>query len=119
MLFAQFNPSISQLIDNIHLPLNVMTDVESLRLVLSANKQQHLLQFWDQLNQDHKQLLFKDLSSIDFAKVCKSFEQTINSENETNEKIDDLLEPLSSQVNQSITRTSPETIQLYRESGEQ
>lgn len=94
-----------------------MSNVESLRQVLTDHNQQHLLRFWDQLNDEEKQLLYNDLMNIDFAKVCKIFEQTINCENGNNEKIDDLLEPLSSEVNQSITRTSSQTLRLYRESG--
>lgn len=94
-----------------------MSDIESVRQVLSQYSQQHLLQFWDQITEEQKQLLYKDIKSIDFAKVCKAFEVTVNSENEQSEKIDDLLEPLSPQVHESITRTTKDKLHSYRENG--
>ena len=92
--------------------------MENVRQVLSENSQQHLLHFWDQLNEEQKKLLYKDLKSLNLSKVCQIFEVTVNSENQQNEKIDDLLEPLSPQVHESITRTTKEKLQSYRENGQ-
>lgn len=93
-----------------------MTDVNSLRNKLKEHNQQHLLQFWDQLNKQEQELLYNDLKSINFDKVCKAFKQS-NPNSDQNEKIDDSLQPLSSDVHQSITRTSNEKLKVFREEG--
>jgi len=93
-----------------------MTDLSSLRNQLKDHKQEHLLQFWDQLDNEQQELLYHDLKSIKFDKVCKAFQET-NPNSDQNEKIDDLLQPLSSEVHESITRTSTEKLKTYRENG--
>jgi UDP-N-acetylglucosamine/UDP-N-acetylgalactosamine diphosphorylase len=95
-----------------------MTDLNSLRNQLNEHKQQHLLQFWDQLNKEQQELLYNDLKSINYEKVCKAFQESNPSGDlSANQKIDDLLQPLTSDVHESITRTSNEKLKIYREKG--
>jgi len=95
-----------------------MTDLNSLRNQLKEHKQQHLLQFWEQLNKEQQELLYNDLKSINFEKVCKAFQESnISGDLSGNQKIDDLLQPLTSDVHESITRTSNEKLKIYREKG--
>lgn len=100
-----------------------MNDVNNLRQQLQTCDQEHLLQFWDQITGEQQELLFNDLKSINFDEVTKIFRENIadgESNGESNgETIDDLLEPLSNQVHQSITTTSKEKLNEYKEEGEQ
>lgn len=81
--------------------------------------QKHLLQFWDQLSGEEKNLLHADLLSIDFERVNRIFTETTASTNDesNHELLDDLLQPLSNDVHESITRTSKEQLKKYREEG--
>lgn len=96
-----------------------MNDVNNLRQQLQTCGQEHLLQFWDQLTGEQQELLFNDLKSINFDEVTKIFRENIADGESNGETIDDLLEPLSNQVHQSITTTSKEKLNEYREEGEQ
>ena len=70
-------------------------DLQSLKEELDRFGQQHLLQFWDTLTDDQKQLLYKDLRSIDYAEVTRVFRQSTTAQPNDDGAIDDaLLEPL-------------------------
>ena len=60
--------------------LDVFTRMEmvNLRRELKQNNQEHLLQHWESLNEKQKSTFCKDLRNIDFAKINRWFDKTIN-----------------------------------------
>ncbi|XP_054162647.1 UDP-N-acetylhexosamine pyrophosphorylase-like [Oppia nitens] len=95
-----------------------MCDKTSVEQLLEIYGQKHLTAFWDQITEEQRKLLLNDLNSIKFDKVCRAFKETEETDKDgQNKSIDDLLEPLSSQVHQSITRSSKETLNAFRETG--
>ena len=92
-------------------------DIEKLRRDLKENNQDHLLQHWETLNEDEQSKFFKDLRNIDFAKVNRSFEKTIN-EAKTSEKKDEKLQPVpSEQVGCAIGTENQNQLNSWREKG--
>ncbi|XP_023218647.1 UDP-N-acetylhexosamine pyrophosphorylase-like [Centruroides sculpturatus] len=91
--------------------------MEVLRSNLEKYGQQHLLQFWNQLNNERQQMLLNDILSIDFEDVLSSYEQTCRITNNNGEKLDNLIQPIPTE-NHGIFSITPDTkIQEYRLEG--
>jgi len=88
-------------------------DVEKLRQQLQEYGQEHLLQFWPQLDEDERQELVRSIQEINLAEVIKFFRHTIQSANNDEEKLDEHLQPIPSELHGAITRTSPELLRHY------
>jgi len=69
-------------------------DVEKLRQQLQEYGQEHLLQFWPQLDEDERQELVRSIQEINLAEVIKFFRHTIQSANNDEEKLDEHLQPI-------------------------
>ena len=92
-------------------------DLQSLKKQLKVYDQEHLLSFWDELTDDQKTYLFRDLSTIDFKEVSNIFHETFLTP--TQEVFDEsLLEPLPKHVHESVVRSNSETLNSYRSQGE-
>lgn len=97
-----------------------MTDLAGLRDKLVQHQQQHLLSFWDDLTDDEKHLLYKDLSAIDFNEISRIWKEAgvgDKSSPKTEESLPNL-DPLPKEVHESVVRSSSETLKSYRREGE-
>jgi len=81
-------------------------NVESLRARLAEYGQEHLLTFWDQLDEDAQRKLYGELDDLDLAEVTEYFQRTIATLNEATEKLDDRMEPLTADQCGSIFKVS-------------
>ena len=52
-----------------------MRDKEDLLASLATFEQQHLLDFWDELDAEYREILAEDVAQIDFRQVAKLFER--------------------------------------------
>jgi len=88
-------------------------DVEELRQQLQQFGQEHLLQFWPKLNQDERQELLHSIQEINLGEVIDFFRHTIQAANNDEEKLDEHLQPIPSELHGAVTRTSPELLRHY------
>uniref|UniRef100_A0A1W7R9C3 UDP-N-acetylglucosamine diphosphorylase n=1 Tax=Hadrurus spadix TaxID=141984 RepID=A0A1W7R9C3_9SCOR len=91
--------------------------MEVLRSDLNKYGQQHLLQFWDQLNGEQQECLKNDISSIDLREVTSAYQETINQTCNGVQKLDDLLEPIPKENHGSVSGTSKAELKEYRNEG--
>ena len=78
-------------------------DVTELRKKLEKFNQEHLLTFWDELNNEQKNILFEELNQLDFNYVTESFERcTSNMNNKT--FLPGKMEPLPSNTGSLIIK---------------
>ena len=76
-------------------PISPEMDVEKLRSDLEDNNQGHLLKHWNILNETEQQTFYRDLKSIDLAKLNQSFKKTTEeAEASKREKKDEKLQPI-------------------------
>ncbi|KAG8238241.1 hypothetical protein J437_LFUL018186 [Ladona fulva] len=94
-----------------------MSDFVGLKNVLAKYGQQHLLQFWDELDEDEKHELLEDLSEIDFEYVSNLFRKAMEMPKEELEKLDERLQPIPADWRGSITKTGPDTLSKYENIG--
>lgn len=82
--------------------------------LLNKYHQQHLLSFSAKNTEKENEELLEDIQNVNFPMLCKDeyFSNTQNSES-----IDKFIEPLDSNIHQSIRRTSKEDIENYRKIG--
>ena len=71
-------------------------DLPELQERLDKYDQSHLLAHWNDLNEDEKSALFKELSELDFDYVTQSFERCVVDLNAKAEKLDDRMKPVPS-----------------------
>merc|ERR1712025_323196 len=90
---------------------NIM-DIDTLRSKLTAAGQEHLLQFWEELNTDEKQALYNELSELDLDEVLEYFQRTVAEMSSAGEKLDDKMQPLTeSQCGSMASSTDRELAQ--------
>lgn len=90
-------------------------DISALTQELHQHGQGHLLDHWDTLTDDEKKHFYQDLKSIDFAKVCRIFdESTKTNESSLDEKS---LEPLPDDVLEGVTKCTAQQLENYRKVG--
>ena len=92
-------------------------DHDKLRRDLKENNQEHLFEHWDSLTDDQQCVFYRDLRNIDFAKMNRSFEKTMN-EAKTCEKKDEKLQPVPpGQVGSAIGAENQNKVDSWRDKG--
>ncbi|KAL3842150.1 hypothetical protein ACJMK2_020196 [Sinanodonta woodiana] len=92
-------------------------DIELLRSELVQHNQEHLLQFWDHLSEQQKNSLYHELKSQNYEEINQYFKTAMATLENASEKLDDLLEPLPSDVCGGVARCDKQTVENYRKSG--
>lgn len=92
-------------------------DIASLKSRLASNDQEHLLKYWDDLSNEEKEQLYKELNSLDYEEINKDFKTAMQTLQSASEKIDDLLQPLPAEVCGSITTCDKNTLKNYQTQG--
>lgn len=92
--------------------------IEELRNKFTKFNQEHLLDFFDELNDEEKNLLIQDLKSIDFERVSQLFEEVfLKTDQNDQHQISSELKPLNDDVYQSTVDLSIEKKDFYRQIG--
>lgn len=96
-----------------------MNAPETLRNHLEKYGQEHLMKFWDELDNDQRQHLKQELDELDFSELQSFFQRVTQDSNESNgsEKLDNKLQPIEESQFLSIRRTSPALIKQYEAEG--
>ncbi|XP_072045334.1 UDP-N-acetylhexosamine pyrophosphorylase-like isoform X2 [Amphiura filiformis] len=89
-------------------------NVEELREELAHFGQEHLLEFWDDLDSEKKQELYDDIKSTDIGEVLQFFTKAMENAGEV-EKVDEKMEPIPSELIGSVTRSGKELEKWYNE----
>merc|ERR1712025_1115614 len=91
---------------------NIM-DIDTLRSKLTAAGQEHLLQFWEELNTDEKQALYNGLSELDLDEVLEYFQRTVAEMSSAGEKLDDKMQPLTESQCGSMAQSTDRELAQY------
>ncbi|XP_021347992.1 UDP-N-acetylhexosamine pyrophosphorylase-like isoform X3 [Mizuhopecten yessoensis] len=92
-------------------------DLDSLKSELECHGQSQLLQYWETLDNDSKEKLYKELKHLEYSNINEYFKQAMADLEHASDKIDNLLEPLPAEVCGSMTRSSPEELKEYNRLG--
>merc|ERR1719328_851604 len=88
-------------------------DIDTLRSKLKDVGQDHLLQFWDQLDNKEQQELYDELSDLDLDEVMEYFNRTVAEMNSAGEKLDDKMQPLTESQCGSMAASTDRELAQY------
>lgn len=94
-----------------------MTNFESLKETLARYGQEHLLRFWEDLNENQRKQLISDIQELNLEEIQAFFKRATASLEESSEKLDDRLQPVPESTFLSISRTSQEQLKIYENEG--
>lgn len=94
-----------------------MTNFEVLKETLTRYGQEHLLRFWDELNDGERKQLISDIQELNLEEVQSFFKRATASLEESSAKLDDRLQPLPESTFLSISRSSKDQLKIYEEEG--
>lgn len=94
-----------------------MTDYVELHKRLTQVGQEHLLKFWDELTDTERKQLELDIAELNLDELKLYFDRATTSLSQNGLKLDDSLQPIPESKIISITRSSEELLNGYREEG--
>lgn len=94
-----------------------MTALETLRKHLEKYGQEHLIKFWEEIDDEQRQQLKAEIDELDFSELQSFYERVTNEDAESTAKLDDKLQPIEESQFLSIRRTSPALIKQYETEG--
>lgn len=92
-------------------------DVYELRKRLEEYGQEHLLRFWDELDEKHRAVLFEELSSLKLDGVSRCFARATASMGNGKEFLDDKIEPIPSDSIESPMNSNEDDVARYMDMG--
>lgn len=98
-------------------PNSAMTAFEQLREHLEKYGQEHLLKYWNEINDEQRRQLEKDIKEFDFDELHLLYERATQSLAEGTTKLDDKLQPIEESQSLSIRQTSADLIKEYNDEG--
>ena len=90
---------------------------ENLKEKLVRYGQEHLFKYWDELTDDQKKTLIRDIDEINLEEVQSFFKRATSSLEESAKKLDDRMEPIPESTFMSTSRTSEEKLKVYENEG--
>lgn len=93
-----------------------MTAFEQIR-DLEEYGQQHLLKYWNEINEEQQRQLKADIEELNLEEVNEFYRRATESLDESTEKLDDRLLPIPESHVLSISRTPKDVLKKYNEEG--
>ncbi|RZF33539.1 hypothetical protein LSTR_LSTR016876 [Laodelphax striatellus] len=94
-----------------------MSDISEIKSLLLKHDQAHILRFWDRLSDHEREELCQDVRETNIPEVCSYFKRASDSMTDSQEKLDDRLNPIPSHLYGAVSRTSPELLATYEHEG--
>lgn len=92
-------------------------DFQELKLKLASYGQEHLVQFWNEISDEERNLLIADIKELNLDEIQAFFKRATASLEESAEKLDDRLQPVPESTFMSTTRTNKEELKIYENEG--
>ncbi|XP_060074483.1 UDP-N-acetylhexosamine pyrophosphorylase-like isoform X2 [Ylistrum balloti] len=92
-------------------------DIDFLKSQLEDHDQSQLLWYWESLDKDSQEKLYNELKHLEFSNINGYFKQAMEDLKHASDKIDNLLQPLPTEVCGSVTGSSPEELKEYNRIG--
>ena len=90
---------------------------QDLKEKLASYGQEHLVRFWDELNDEERSLLIADIKELNLEEIKSFYERATASLEENAEKLDDRLQAVPESTFMSTTRTNMEQLKIFEHEG--
>lgn len=94
-----------------------MTNFESVIDLLKKYDQEHIIKFWDKLNENEKKILLEDIYEINIPEVIEMFKNTTKNMSVDQQKLDDRMNPLPADLYGAVSRSPKELLINYEHIG--
>lgn len=94
-----------------------MSDFDSTVALLKKYNQEHIIKFWDKLNEKEKKDLLEDIYEVNIPEVLKMFDKTVENMNADQQKLDDRMNPISAELYGAVSRSPKELLIKYEQIG--
>ena len=84
---------------------------------LKEHDQEHLVQFWDDLNDAEKEYLSNEIKHTDFAELNGFFQKVKSEMNESSVELDSLMKPIPNELKGSYSNSTSEQLKNYELEG--
>lgn len=99
--------------------LKKMTIFENVKEKLARYGQEHLIKYWDELNDQERMSLIQDIQEINLEEVQSFFKRATASLEESSAKLDDRMQAIPESTFMSTSRTDEEKLKVYENEGKQ
>lgn len=94
-----------------------MSDFDSVVLLLKKYDQEHILRFWNKLDDGKKKFLLDDIRDINIPEVVEMFRRTVENISADQQKLDDKMNPIPAELYGAVNRSSVELLTKYEQIG--
>lgn len=94
-----------------------MFDINKEKTLLTSCNQQHLLKYWDELNDEEKDILLNDIKHLNVPEACEYFKSANLYSKQAQAQSDSSIQPVPQHVYGSHQASSSEKLQSYRKIG--
>lgn len=84
---------------------------------LSKYNQQHLVSFWDELNENEKKSFYNELISLNYEEINNFFQRVQNERNEQATIFDSQMQPVPNELKGSVLKSNNEQLKAYERLG--
>lgn len=94
-----------------------MESINKIKEVLAKKDQDHLLHFWDVLNNEEQEKFIKQLNTIDWGGIVDLYNRVFNTFNDAPDSLDHRMKPIPPSQFESEEGCSTEVLENYRNQG--
>lgn len=94
-----------------------MSDFNSVLDLLKKYNQEHVIRFWDKLDEKDKHCLSEDIRDVNIPEVVKMFNKAVEDMSANHQKLDDRMNPISAELYGAVSRSPKELLVKYESIG--
>lgn len=94
-----------------------MSDFDSVLRLLKKYDQEHVIKFWDKLDERERKILLDDICEINIPEVVGMFRKTVENINADQQKLDNRMNPIPAELYGAVNRSSGELLTKYEQIG--
>ncbi|KAE9539834.1 hypothetical protein AGLY_005086 [Aphis glycines] len=94
-----------------------MSDFDSVITLLKKYDQEHVIKFWNKLDEKQKAFLLEDIHELNIPEVVEMFKTTLENMNTNQQKLDNRMNPIPAELYGAVNRSPKELLIKYKQMG--
>ncbi|CAH1736436.1 unnamed protein product [Aphis gossypii] len=94
-----------------------MSDFDSVITLLKKYDQEHIIKFWNKLDEKQKAFLLEDIHELNIPEVVEMFKKTLENMNTNQQKLDNRMNPIPAELYGAVNRSPKELLIKYKQMG--
>jgi len=90
---------------------------DSVIALLKKYDQEHIIKYWDKLDEKQRKLLLQDIYEVNIPEVIGMFKKTVENMSVDQQKLDDRMKPIPAELYGAVSRSSNELLMKYEQIG--